>query len=102
MNLYFDKAGTPIDRHEWSRLMEIPAYRVVAKSEVRGVLVSTVWLGLNHGSEARPLLFESMDFPAQERCERYATEAEALQGHAQMVADVEASFRAIGGALANE
>lgn len=34
MNLYFDKAGNPIDRHEWSRLMENHAYRVVATTEV--------------------------------------------------------------------
>jgi hypothetical protein len=57
-----------------------------------GVLVSTVWLGLDHGFglSVRPLIFESMAFSRERTkrqtidCQRYATKEEAKAGHYRM------------------
>jgi hypothetical protein len=75
-----------------SRLTD-PNYRWVARTELSGGIVSTVWLGLDHGFGAGPpLIFETMYFRGlgakadPEDMQRYSTEAEALAGHEQMVA----------------
>ena len=51
--------------------------------------VSTVFLSLDHGWDGQVLLFETMIFPdgswLEQYCERYATEAEALDGHHRIV-----------------
>lgn len=89
MNLYFDKAGQPIDRVRWSELLNDPSYRVIDQTVVGGAMVSTVWLGLNHGFNGPELrIFETMNFPEQDKCQRYATEAEARSGHAAMVEEL--------------
>lgn len=100
MSLYFDRQGQPMSLAEWRADMET-ADRTVAKTEVGSFLVSTVWLGLNHGfGGGPPIIFETMVFEAERggdglrECldwqERYSTEAEALEGHARAVAWVEA------------
>jgi hypothetical protein len=51
--------------------------------------VSTVFLGLNHQyGDGPPLIFETMVFGGKydQEQERYATEAQALEGHARWVA----------------
>lgn len=56
--------------------------------------VSTVFLGLDHGwGEGPPVLYETMVFggPLDGECERYCTRAEAVAGHALMVARVVAA-----------
>lgn len=49
------------------------------------LLVSTVWLGLDHNwGKGPPLIFETMVFPQRrsgEYCERYSTEEAAVAGH---------------------
>lgn len=50
-----------------------------------------MWLGMNHTfGDATPLIFETMVFPEDDwgeiDMERYSTEAEAIKGHARMVA----------------
>jgi hypothetical protein len=76
-------------------------YRVVARTKLPdGKVVSTVWLGWDHGffRKGPPIIFETMVFPREPKTEddsgawsnldfdRYATEAEAKAGHDLMVA----------------
>lgn len=72
---------------EWCRTANI----VVAKDEVNGYRISTVFLGLDHSfGDGPPLLFETMVFTGDDwgdlECERYSTYDEAEAGHAQMAA----------------
>jgi hypothetical protein len=63
--------------------------------------VSTVWLGIDHGFGGymtrpgevyRPVIFETMIFSADDhydtQCVRYATEAEATEGHWRTMQDL--------------
>lgn len=68
--------------------------RIVARDELpNGVIVSTVWLVLNHGyGSGRPLIFETMLFIQSKRKMhaigeqwRYSTEEEAKLGHKMLV-----------------
>ena len=74
--------------------------RVVAQNHFPGLngpdwMVSTVFLGIDHnfGSHDRPILFETMIFPAAEYCVRYATWDEAEEGHQRALAMVPAIRR---------
>ena len=62
------------------------ADRHVAREERDGILVSTVFLGLDHGySGGPPMLFETMVFDSdceEKRCERCSTWEEAEAQHA--------------------
>lgn len=93
---YYNRAGEPIDLMQWAHLMEDHDYKVVEQTVVNDRwLVSTVWLGIDHGFLGPPMIFETMVFaqgqPADDwEVRRYATEADARVGHADMVAVVEA------------
>lgn len=83
---YFNRQGEPIGADEWSVEFERWPERQLALSHTADATVSTVWMGigLHHDSAGRPLIFESeVNRPGMETC-RYiwATEAEALAGHA--------------------
>ena len=89
---YYDKEGKQVSLREWIEIMEDPTYRRVAETTLPGgTWVSTVHLGLDHGfGHGPPLIFETMVFPnrenlAEQDCARYATQAEAIAGHATMV-----------------
>jgi len=102
---YYDRDGVGISMWEWSCLFENYDYKVVRKTRVAGVEVSTVWLGIDHNflMEGPPLIFETMIFEAEpseteifgrkamvheealDFQERYATEEEALRRHAEVV-----------------
>lgn len=77
----------------WARWLETSgARRIVAKDEVHGKIVSTVFLGLDHqfGPGGPPLLFETMIFPSvtdysEEYMERYSTWDEAAAKHKLIV-----------------
>jgi hypothetical protein len=87
--MYFDRNGQPMTEEEWARAFEdIEMRRVLETALHDGKRISTVWLGLDHGLGARPLIFETMVFEGEHSldCERYATEAEARAGHEAMVA----------------
>ena len=76
---------------EWGQLFE-HADHVLAQESVNGVLISTVFLGIDHAfGEGPPVLFETMTFPLKgdgiQR--RYCTYEDAMKGHAQ----VSASYR---------
>ena len=73
---------------EWAEWFENFDNRNVAKTELdNGVLVSTVFLGTDHGFGVRRQLFETMVFGGsldQEQV-RYETYDEAEAGHKEMV-----------------
>lgn len=92
-----DREPVPVDDiFEWSRFMEGPIEnRRVACTEVGSYVVFTSFLGIDHnflafGEEHVPILFETMirreggewlDYQ-----ERYATWAEAEEGHVRAIA----------------
>jgi hypothetical protein len=68
---------------EWARWFE-KANRVVEKTEIGDVKISTVFLGLDHQyGEGQPLLFETMIFGGKhdQYQERYSTWDDAVNGH---------------------
>src|SRR5690348_9039004 len=85
---------------EWAMDLEKP--RHVAQDLLwNGILVSTVWLGLDHNySEwGPPLIFETMTFDHlrqystyREEQERYSTYEDAEEGHRRMVDKVSAPY----------
>lgn len=107
MSRFYNIDGEPIPMGEWSRLLEIREYAVVAWDEVgAGIKVSTVWLGLDHNFfGGPPLIFETMVFTLRyepyvmpggdeywwDGVEqyRYSTLAEAEAGHAKILAMVQ-------------
>ena len=69
------------DLMEWANWFET-ADRVVAKTTVRNLEVSTVFLGIDHSfGGSVPILFETMIFGGENYQERYATWEEAEAGH---------------------
>ena len=73
--------------------------RRVALDDIAGSRVSTVFLVIDHQYDnGPPLLFKTLVFggPLADEMERYSTRAEALAGHAAMVARVRAKME--GGA----
>ncbi len=64
--------------------------RQVARNEIDGYLVSTVFLVIDHSFDGGdPVLWETMIFKGGESdlyCERYTSREAAAQGHARVVA----------------
>jgi hypothetical protein len=92
------------DIHEFCQFFKQTEKRIVANTQITGLLVSTVFLGINHGflSGQRPLWFETMVFADYDRAmppeievlltkwregqqQRYSTWREAEEGHNQML-----------------
>jgi hypothetical protein len=114
---YYDRQGFPIPgdqgdewvgsaTRKWAALMVDRDYIVVAQDELPdGSMLSTVWLGLDHGWFGPPLFFETMRFkntapddsetwdfpnifgePGEEISQdRYPSEEEALAAHHEIV-----------------
>lgn len=91
---------TPVPCHdlaEWGEWMAT-ADRVIRRSEIHTpgtaepVVVSTVFLGMDHGfgRQDRPVLWESMVFGGRlnERQERYTSHADAVAGHEALLAEL--------------
>lgn len=106
---HYDRGGNPIGLGTWVRLFQQhESYSRIALTEVcPGVQVSTVWLGIDHSfGVGPPVIFETMVFVDVEPtkvlgvtldCEgtetyRWCTEAEAIAGHDQVVADLRAQL----------
>lgn len=101
---YFTLGGTagtevrPATLHEWAAFFEDDSRRRVAFDRVTsGVVVSTVFLGLDHnfGKPADgPLVFETMVFggPFDGAMFRYCRFDDALRGHEGVLAYVRASL----------
>ena len=90
--MYYDKLGQPMELFDWARRFNNFDYKRVAKDILpNGTVISTVWLGMDHGfGEGKPLIFETMVFLSEadyreEDIERYSTEEEAKTGHKRMV-----------------
>lgn len=85
-------------------LMELSTYleesteeRIVKRDTVNGLRVSTVFIGLDHNfsmpeerekEDYKPYIFETMIFDVDEKeiyCDRYATWAEAEEGHQKAI-----------------
>ena len=83
--IYYDYDGKPITSLlEWHYLFREP--RHVGKDEHGDILVSTVWLGLNHRfGPGKPLIYETMIFKGEhdEYTMRYSSYDEAKAGHRQ-------------------
>lgn len=86
-----NEQGEPVpcpDVLEWGAWFGDNDNRRLKRDEVGNVLVSTVFLGLDHshGMDGPPVLWETMIFgsPAHnDYQERYCTREEALAGHAE-------------------
>lgn len=59
------------------------------KDQCGDILVSTVFLGVDHGWGSQPAIWETMAFKNGEeiRCNRYSTRDEALAGHERILRD---------------
>lgn len=70
--------------YDWGKARE-KQNRIVAKTLIREVKVSTVFLGLDHGfiNAGHPILFETMVFGGEHDgfMNRYSTWEEAEKGH---------------------
>jgi len=88
----YKRDGTPYVGKDallkWARTFENPDEGIVMQNRLwNGLLVSTVWLGLDYsfGLGKKPLVFETAVFlPGSWReidIRRYSTEEEALEGH---------------------
>jgi len=93
---YYDRSGRRLSGlAEWGVLHACREYVIVQKTTLdSGVEISTVWLGINHAfGQGDPIIFETMIFggPLNEQMWRYRTEAEAIAGHWQAVADAKAA-----------
>lgn len=68
--------------------------RRVAEDFVENILISTVFLSLDHGFHgAAPIVFETMVFESKDsfresHCVRYSTYQAALDGHNQIIEEV--------------
>jgi hypothetical protein len=90
--MHWDRAGNPITLRQWAHLRQMPnreEYVIVGRDHVGEITVSTVWVGLDMGfhPDSPPTIFETMIFggPMDQDTWRYATEAEAIAGHAEVL-----------------
>jgi hypothetical protein len=89
-----DAAGNPQPEHDllaWAQWMGTGDNSVIKREQVGRVRVSTVFLGLDHGwGTGQPLMWETMVYGGKldGTCERYTSRADAIEGHARVVARV--------------
>ena len=94
-----DETGEPVpcpDLLTWGRWFEASQDRHVARDEIGDVLISTVFLGLDHGwGRGPPVLWETMVFGGKldEQQERYVSRADALAGHTRWLAKARGGIR---------
>lgn len=102
--LFFDRQGKPMTAEQYEETFstdpeEHDRYRRVGQDIVimngEPCNVSTVWIGIDMGwgfgmPGHVPIIFETMVFggPYDQECTRYATELQAQEGHARVVADL--------------
>lgn len=85
MSKYFDMHGFPITYNQWAERFESET-RIIGKTDIDGLTVSTVWLGMRHGTDddENPYIFETIVFNAIGEdvfMTRYTTLQEAMEGH---------------------
>lgn len=97
-DLLFDRDGKPITFNMFLELLRDSYYRRVKLSMIDTYIVSTIWLGLEHGRRNElPLIFETAVFdtdagPKPLMIYRSATLEEALETHEHACMDVVAAF----------
>jgi len=84
-----DEHGNPVQEHDvvnWLNWYAETANRIVARDEIDGVVISTIFLGVDHGCNG-PELFETLVFGGEHSGAqiRYDTREHALKGHAEAV-----------------
>lgn len=84
-----NRTPIPVDLLTWAKWIDKAKNRDVGDERIRGVRVSTVFLGLDHNfdEQGEPLIFETMIFGGDEDgyCERCSTWEQAVQMHARAV-----------------
>ncbi len=79
-----NKEAKPVyDIKEWAKWYETND-RIVQRTQIQGIEVSTVFLGMDHRfGKGEPLLYETMIFGGEhdQYQQRYSTWDEALKGH---------------------
>ncbi len=92
---YYDRNGDEITQLEWGLKIQDWDYKIVRQTEVMGLEVSTVWMGINSSiGGGPPVIFETMVFGAAEGTvwddfqARYCTEEEALKDHFKLVREI--------------
>lgn len=104
--LFFDKNGELIDVYQFETLFADMDYRRIGLDHVGPYHVSTVWLGINYNfsRQGPPIIFETMVFVGVEAddplgmdmfIERYATEEQARQGHADLITLINATYQEV-------
>lgn len=99
---WYDRQGNRLNMDEAAAILADQEGRRIGLDRVGPYVISTVFLVLDHGWRGTPELYETMVFSADEWDRagggltdyderRYATEAEAVQGHADMVTLVRAT-----------
>lgn len=100
--MYYKRNGEPYPDGmsgvmQWGEDFKNPAIKIVKQETLpNGLFVSTVWLGIdhNHYEDDCIIIFETMVFQKGDEeeklgeevfCDRYSTEAEALEGHKAVV-----------------
>jgi len=83
--MYYRLVGKKIERcsmEEFCSCFESDG-RIIAAEEREGIKVSTVFLGINHGFDGEPVLFETMVFGGEHDGDQYRwrTWEEAEKGH---------------------
>jgi hypothetical protein len=100
---FFDKKGKAVETEEFAKLHDDPVYAFVARSKIQGILISTVWIGidLNFTGHGAPIIFETMVFGSgiddstkSSLTMHYSTVAEARRGHAIVVGQVKEELKA--------
>jgi hypothetical protein len=93
MPMFFDYDGNAVDEKTWGTLIHSDQ-KVLARNVLddKKMIISTVWIGLSWEDEQPPLIYETMAFPEDSYedmgCWRWATRAEALEGHKRLVKEI--------------
>lgn len=81
-----------VDLYTWAEWFQNSPDRIVAKTNVKGVGISTIFMGLDHNfdSKGKPILFETMIFNShldvlKQFQERYTSLEDAKKGHKKAV-----------------
>jgi len=86
--IFWDRQGQPIaDFMDWALKAEDDAYRIIACDTIGGLVVSTIWIGIDGIGElfgGKPMIFETLVFEGDKVVggEKNATESEARSAHA--------------------
>lgn len=87
------RTAVPCTFHEWAEMLD-SSLRHIAKDEIEGVEISTVFLGLDHNwrRNGKPMIFETMTFSdsfgeIQLRCSTYMQAEEMHRTVVDLVRD---------------